>query len=90
MANIICFERSPDGRYLALSSQDGYCTLLEFEHEELGSPVSLSGLLFLLFIYLFYHCLSFLHSFRLLFPLRLFGSFLKVVSICSRRKESRE
>ncbi|GMY12432.1 chromatin assembly factor 1 subunit FAS2 [Fagus crenata] len=33
---------SPDGRYLALSSQDGYCTLLEFEHEELGSPVSLS------------------------------------------------
>ncbi|KAK4585520.1 hypothetical protein RGQ29_022965 [Quercus rubra] len=33
---------SPDGRYLALSSQDGYCTLLEFEHDELGSPVSLS------------------------------------------------
>ncbi|KAM3708650.1 hypothetical protein ACB098_02G113200 [Castanea mollissima] len=33
---------SPDGHYLALSSQDGYCTLLEFEHDELGSSVSLS------------------------------------------------
>nr|UUJ75367.1 WD40 transcription factor [Juglans regia] len=33
---------SPEGRYLALSSQDGYCTLLEFEHDELGSPISLS------------------------------------------------
>ncbi|XP_059432786.1 chromatin assembly factor 1 subunit FAS2 isoform X2 [Corylus avellana] len=33
---------SPDGRYLALSSQDGYCTLLEFELDELGSPISLS------------------------------------------------
>lgn len=30
---------SPDGRYLALSSQDGYCTLLEFERDELGSPI---------------------------------------------------
>ncbi|KAF5458005.1 hypothetical protein F2P56_022072 [Juglans regia] len=33
---------SPDGRYLALSSQDGYCTILEFEHDELGLPISLS------------------------------------------------
>ncbi|KZV54477.1 hypothetical protein F511_18962 [Dorcoceras hygrometricum] len=30
---------SPTGNYLALSSQDGYCTLLEFESQELGSPV---------------------------------------------------
>ncbi|GAV87154.1 WD40 domain-containing protein [Cephalotus follicularis] len=34
---------SSDGRYLALSSQDGYCTLVEFEKDELGSPISLSG-----------------------------------------------
>ncbi|KAL6498026.1 hypothetical protein OROGR_028423 [Orobanche gracilis] len=33
---------SPAGNYLALSSQDGYCTLLEFENQELGSPISLS------------------------------------------------
>uniref|UniRef100_A0A5B6ZBT3 CAF-1 p60 homolog n=1 Tax=Davidia involucrata TaxID=16924 RepID=A0A5B6ZBT3_DAVIN len=33
---------SPNGKYLALSSQDGYCTLVEFEEEELGSPISLS------------------------------------------------
>ncbi|GAB4848262.1 3-oxoacyl-[acyl-carrier-protein] synthase [Ancistrocladus abbreviatus] len=32
---------SPDARYLALSSQDGYCTIIEFENEELGSPVAL-------------------------------------------------
>lgn len=32
---------SPCGKYLALSSQDGYCTLLEFENQELGSPISL-------------------------------------------------
>ncbi|XP_073155609.1 chromatin assembly factor 1 subunit FAS2 [Henckelia pumila] len=31
---------SPTGNYLALSSQDGYCTLLEFESQELGSPVT--------------------------------------------------
>lgn len=36
--------RSPAGNYLVLSSQDGYCTLLEFENRELGSPLSLSGL----------------------------------------------
>ncbi|GER43605.1 transducin/WD40 repeat-like superfamily protein [Striga asiatica] len=34
---------SPAGNYLALSSQDGYCTLLEFENQELGSPISLPG-----------------------------------------------
>lgn len=28
---------SPTGKYLALSSQDGYCTLVEFEDNELGS-----------------------------------------------------
>ncbi|KAL0350407.1 UNVERIFIED_CONTAM: Chromatin assembly factor 1 subunit FAS2 [Sesamum radiatum] len=33
---------SPAGNYLALSSQDGYCTLLEFENQELGSPISIS------------------------------------------------
>ncbi|KAK7318455.1 hypothetical protein RJT34_03157 [Clitoria ternatea] len=33
---------SPDARYLALSSQDGFCSLVEFENEELGSPFSLS------------------------------------------------
>ncbi|KAG8383807.1 hypothetical protein BUALT_Bualt04G0052200 [Buddleja alternifolia] len=33
---------SPTGNYLALSSQDGYCTLLQFENEELGSPMVLS------------------------------------------------
>ncbi|XP_075483038.1 chromatin assembly factor 1 subunit FAS2-like isoform X1 [Primulina tabacum] len=32
---------SPTGNYLALSSQDGYCSLLEFESQELGSPVTL-------------------------------------------------
>ncbi|KAL2551560.1 Chromatin assembly factor 1 subunit FAS2 [Forsythia ovata] len=32
---------SPSGKYLGLSSQDGYCTLLEFENQELGSPISL-------------------------------------------------
>ncbi|KAK4416717.1 Chromatin assembly factor 1 subunit FAS2 [Sesamum alatum] len=34
---------SPTGNYLALSSQDGYCTLLEFENQELGSPISVSA-----------------------------------------------
>ncbi|XP_050377549.1 chromatin assembly factor 1 subunit FAS2 isoform X2 [Argentina anserina] len=32
---------SPDGHYLAFSSQDGYCTLVEFENDELGSPICL-------------------------------------------------
>ncbi|XP_076885361.1 chromatin assembly factor 1 subunit FAS2-like isoform X2 [Bidens hawaiensis] len=34
---------SPTAKFLALSSQDGYCTLVEFENDELGVPVSLSG-----------------------------------------------
>nr|GMC98776.1 chromatin assembly factor 1 subunit FAS2 [Ipomoea batatas] len=33
---------SPDGKFLALSSQDGYSTLLEFENEELGTPFAVS------------------------------------------------
>ncbi|KAK9950083.1 hypothetical protein M0R45_005587 [Rubus argutus] len=33
---------SPDAHYIALSSQDGYCTLIEFENDELGSPMYLS------------------------------------------------
>ncbi|PWA99471.1 transducin/WD40 repeat-like superfamily protein [Artemisia annua] len=34
---------SPTAKFLALSSQDGYCTLVEFENDELGIPVSFSG-----------------------------------------------
>lgn len=34
---------SPTGKYLALSSQDGYCSLVEFVDDELGSPICLSG-----------------------------------------------
>lgn len=33
---------SPSGKYLAVSSQDGYCTLVELESDELGLPVILS------------------------------------------------
>lgn len=33
---------SPDARFLAVSSQDGYCTLVEFENGELGSPATFS------------------------------------------------
>lgn len=33
---------SANGKYLALSSQDGYCTLLEFQNQELGSLIPLS------------------------------------------------
>ncbi|OMO98289.1 hypothetical protein COLO4_14025 [Corchorus olitorius] len=32
---------SYDAHYLALSSQDGYCTLIEFEKGDLGLPISL-------------------------------------------------
>lgn len=38
------FKRSPDAHFLALSSQDGYCTLVEFENNELGTPISSSGI----------------------------------------------
>ncbi|KAK6922827.1 WD40 repeat [Dillenia turbinata] len=34
---------SPDGKYLALSSQDCYCTIVEFEHNELGTPFRSPG-----------------------------------------------
>lgn len=33
---------APNAKYLALSSRDGYCTILEFEKDELGLPFSLS------------------------------------------------
>ncbi|KAK7247566.1 hypothetical protein RIF29_42451 [Crotalaria pallida] len=33
---------SSDARYLALTSQDGFCSLVEFENDELGVPFSLS------------------------------------------------
>ncbi|XP_071722189.1 chromatin assembly factor 1 subunit FAS2-like [Rutidosis leptorrhynchoides] len=32
-----------DAHYLALSSRDGYCTLLEFEKDELGMPICVSA-----------------------------------------------
>lgn len=44
IAALISFHRSSDARYLASSSQDGYCTLLEFDGDELGTPIVLSGL----------------------------------------------
>ncbi|CAN6458484.1 unnamed protein product [Victoria cruziana] len=34
---------SSDAKFLALSSQDGYCTVLEFENDELGSPIPILG-----------------------------------------------
>ncbi|KAL6658742.1 hypothetical protein ACP70R_002782 [Stipagrostis hirtigluma subsp. patula] len=34
---------SSDAKYLAVSSRDGYCTVIEFENEELGQPHILSG-----------------------------------------------
>ncbi|TYK08523.1 chromatin assembly factor 1 subunit FAS2 isoform X1 [Cucumis melo var. makuwa] len=34
----LVLKRSTDAHYLALSSQDGYCTLVEFENDELGLP----------------------------------------------------
>ncbi|KQJ94798.1 chromatin assembly factor 1 subunit FAS2 homolog [Brachypodium distachyon] len=34
---------SSDAKYLALSSRDGYCTIIEFENEELGHPHILPG-----------------------------------------------
>ncbi|XP_010520378.1 PREDICTED: chromatin assembly factor 1 subunit FAS2 isoform X2 [Tarenaya hassleriana] len=33
---------SPNASYLSLSSQDGYCTIVEFEENELGEPFSSS------------------------------------------------
>lgn len=34
---------SPSAKYLALSSRDGYCTIIEFENNELGVPFEPSG-----------------------------------------------
>ncbi|CAN1169787.1 Chromatin assembly factor 1 subunit FAS2 [Linum perenne] len=34
---------SANGQLLAVSSQDGYCTLVEFENDELGSPIVREG-----------------------------------------------
>lgn len=48
------FGRSPDAKYLALSSQDGYCTLVEFDRDDLGSPFTISGLV--VFLILFVSC----------------------------------
>lgn len=36
--------RSSDAKYLAVSSRDGYCTIIEFEDEELGQPHILPGI----------------------------------------------
>jgi hypothetical protein len=36
--------RSSDAKYLAVSSRDGYCTIIEFENEELGQPHILPGI----------------------------------------------
>lgn len=35
---IICARRSPDGLTLIVSSQDGYCSVVSFEPDELGNP----------------------------------------------------
>lgn len=34
---------SPNAKYLAVSSQDGYCSILEFDDDELGVPFSLEA-----------------------------------------------
>ena len=36
--------RSSDAKYMAVSSRDGYCTIIEFENEELGEPHILPGI----------------------------------------------
>ena len=57
----LLFQRSHDGKYLAISSQDGYSTLVEFENGELGSPFLLSGLPLLLQLHILLHPIS-IHS----------------------------
>lgn len=46
--------RSADAQYVAVSSQDGYCSLLAFGKDELGTRLSTSGNLF----YLLNSCFS--------------------------------
>lgn len=36
-------RRSADAQYVAVSSQDGYCSLLAFSKDELGTRLSTSG-----------------------------------------------
>ena len=36
-------RRSGDAQYVAVSSQDGYCTLLAFSDDELGVQLPCSG-----------------------------------------------
>jgi hypothetical protein len=38
------YVRSSDAKYLAVSSRDGYCTIIEFENEELGELHILPGI----------------------------------------------
>lgn len=59
----LLFQRSHDGKYLAVSSQDGYSTLVEFENGELGSPLILSGLPLLLQLHILLHLISIPSSF---------------------------
>ena len=49
LLTMVVTNRSSNAQYLALSSRDGYCTLIEFESNELGSPTSFAGLLLFLF-----------------------------------------
>lgn len=41
-ASITDIAWSSDAKFLAVSSQDGYCTVVEFENGDLGSPASIS------------------------------------------------
>ncbi len=58
------YSRSADARYLAVSSQDGYCTLLEFEKDELGVMVPLSGLLLFPFSFVYGYDFVFMESWQ--------------------------
>lgn len=48
---LFSYDRSSDGKYLALSSQDGYCTLIEFQSDELGSSIPFPGLPYIIHIF---------------------------------------
>ena len=43
---IFGFFRSWDAKFLVVSSQDGFCTLVSFDNEELGCPMPSNGRLF--------------------------------------------